>query len=126
MKGNIIRETRNVVNTMYREGCKEVYGISIIGSDTGTKIEIVDFFMNPVTLPRDRFDSTYSQAEKTLKLAKARCGSKIMSISALVGNEEAETMFTEGRVLRIFNLNCLYIKGGDTNFKNTVGESVRC
>ena len=125
MKGNIIKELRGVVKTLYSEGHEEIFAISIVGSGDGMKVQVVDFFMNSKTLSREMFSKTYIQADRALKVVKARCGSRVVSVSAMVCDEETETMFVDGRVLRIFNLNCLYTEGGDSSYKNTVGESVR-
>lgn len=108
MKGNIIIELRKVVSTMYAEGHEEVFGLSIINSeDDGIKVQVADFYFESSNLEEDKYPKTYAQAKRAMLLVSARCKG-VTAVASLICSEVPETMYLEGNVLRVFNLNSGY------------------
>ena len=111
MKGNIVKELRWVVKTLYSEGHDEIFGLSIVKSKNGIKIQTVDFYLEPSDLDSARYSKTYSMAKRAMNLVSARC-KNVSAVSIMICSEVSETMFIEGSVLRVFNLNVDYIPMG--------------
>ena len=104
MKGNIVVELRKVVKTLYLEGYKEIFSMSIIDSDKGVLVQAADFDLNFVDVPMS-FIRTYDQATKVMMLAKSRYGNECKAVSTLICDEVKESVYMDGNVLRVMNLN---------------------
>lgn len=108
MKGNIIKEMRKVIKELYNEGHEEIFGFSIV-SDSKNKdrviIQVADFSLEPKELDKN-YEKTYTQALKTMNLAKVRYGKSCKAINALISDEESENVWMDKDcILRVFNLN---------------------
>lgn len=105
MKGNVIRELRKVVSTMYEEGHARLFALSVLEENGGIVVQAVPLSLNVEVLDTSKYRNTYSQAMKTLSLVKDRCGSNCTAISAVIGNAGKEELQLQGNVLRVLNLN---------------------
>ena len=106
MKGNIVKEMRKVVKSLYEEGHEEIFGFTILEDGEDVKIQVSDFSLEPVYLDR-KYEKTYKQALNTFKLAKSRYGSKCKALNSLICDEVSEEVFLDGNVLMILYLNVL-------------------
>lgn len=104
MKGNIVVELRKLVKTLYAEGHEEIFAFSIVEEGNGVSVQVSDFSLEPEVLEK-RYGSTYAQAVKSLKLAKARFGQNCTAINSLICDEVDEEVFLDGNILRVMNLN---------------------
>lgn len=104
MRGNIVSELRNFVETAYAEGLDEIFSFSIIDGKDGVEVEIADFNLDFARLP-ENYTNAYDVAEKCMELAKSRYPS-CKSINSLICDEEKESVvFIQPSMLRVFNLN---------------------
>lgn len=103
MRGNIVTELRNFVETAYAEGLNEIFSFSIIDGKDGIEVEVADFNLDFAKLP-DTYANAYRVADTCMQLAKSRY-SDCKSINALICDEVKEEVVYMKPLLRVFNLN---------------------
>lgn len=104
MVGNILVEVRKIPQILVEEGYPEIFAFSVIEGNDNIEIQVADFSLNSVELDK-KYEKTYNQAKKALKLAKSRHGANCSAINALISDDVSEEVWMDSNVLRILNLN---------------------
>lgn len=100
----IINGMRRTVKTLYSEGYEEIFALSVIDDESDFLIQVSDFSLNAVDLPK-KYEKTYEEAKKLMTVAKMVCGDRCTAVSTLICDEVAESVYLDGNVLRVMNLN---------------------
>lgn len=100
----IIKGMRKTVKALYSEGYEEIFALSVIDDGLSFLIQVSDFSLNAVDLPK-KYEKTYEEAKKLMTIAKTVCGDRCIAVSTLICDEVAETVYLDGNVLRVMNLN---------------------
>lgn len=96
----VVVALREFVKTLYGEGHEEVFTFSILND----KVQVADFDLDALDLPKAEYPMAYAKAKECLNIAKweyAGCE----AINVLICDEVPEEVFMVGKVLKVMNLN---------------------